>query len=450
MSRSLSFTTDPISRLTWQIALPMSIGMFFNTMFNVVDTYYAGWLGTEALAALSLSFPLYFGLFAVGSGIGQGTTALLANALGEKKPESARKIFAQAVFFLIVSSLIVSCISLFTAPWLFRQLGAEESYLETALAYINLIFIGGVFVLLPMVLNSALSAEGRTRYYRNVLIVGFFANLLLNPLFIIGWLGLPKMGVSGIALATVLVQIGACVYLWFKVAQTPIYAKLTLREFRPNLAILKKIAGQAAPAALNMLTIAIGIFVMTWYVKHFGKEAVAATGIATRIEQIVLLPTIGLNVAVMSIIGQNYGAGLQHRVREAWLTNIRYGFFLMLGGGVIIILLRKPAMQLFTEDSRVVNHGVDYLLSSSLTLAAYPILFVTVFALQGIKRPFYGLWMGLYRQLVAPALVFYLLAFVFAWGTWGIWWGTCMIVWSSALFSLFWGWRVLGRDVKSL
>lgn len=442
---NLSLTTDPIPRLTWQIAMPMSIGMFFNTMFNVVDTFCAGWLGTEALAALSLSFPVYFILIAIGSGISQGSTALLANALGANNPRDARLVFGQTLFFIIVAGIILSIAGWLAAPWLYRQLGAEGSYLAISLAYMNVILAGGIFLLLPMVLNSALSSAGNTLPYRNFLIAGFLANLALNPLFIWGGFGLPAMGVGGIALATVLVQAGGSLYLWKHVKQSEAYSGLTLAELKPDRAVLLRIAGQAVPAALNMLTIAVGIFVITWFVKHFGKEAVAASGISVRIEQIVLMPAIGLNAAVMSIVGQNYGAGNFDRVREAWITNVKYGVFLMLGGGFLIWLVREPAMGIFTKDPTVISHGSDYLLTSSLTLAAYPILFVTVFALQGIKKPTYGLWIGLYRQLVAPVIVFHTLAFTIGWGLWGVWWGICFVTWSAAIVALVIGAKKIGR-----
>ncbi len=443
MTPAPSLTTDPILSLTWRIALPMSVGMFFNTMFNVVDTLCAGWLGTEALAALSLSFPVFFTVFAFGSGISQGTTALLANALGAGKTTEARHIFAQAVVFTIVVASLLSVAGLLASPWLFGLLGAEGTYLDTVLAYMNVILGGGVVMLLPIVLNSALSATGESRFYRNFLITGFFANVILNPILMEGWLGLPALGVSGIAFATVLVQAGGALYLMGRVKKAAFCQGLTWPEFRPNRNLLKQLAAQAIPAALNMLTVALGVFVITWFVKHFGKEAVAASGIATRIEQIVLLPAIGLNAAVLSIVGQNHGAGLPHRVREAWVTNVKIGAVLMALGGLLVGLLREPAMRLFTSDPAVIRHGRDYLLSASLTLAAYPILFVTVFAMQGIKRPAYGLWIGLYRQIAAPALVFHTLAFTFGWGLWGVWWGICLVTWSAALFALWWGSRQL-------
>ncbi len=450
MDRPLSLTTDPIAQLTWRIAMPASVGMFFNTMYNFVDTYYAGRLSTDALAALSLSFPVFFVVIAVGSGLSQGATALMANALGGGNRDDARLIFAQSVVSTAVLAVLLSAGGFFAAPWLFRQLGAEGDYLRVALAYMNVILAGGIFFLLPMAFNAVLVAQGDTRAYRNFLIAGFFANCVLNPLLMRGWFGLPAMGVAGIALATILVQIGGTVWLLRHVVSTELCRNLPRALFRPNAEALRRLMGQSVPAALNMLTVAVGLFVISWFVKFFGKEAIAASGIATRIEQVVLMPVIGLNTAVLSIVGQNHGAGLAHRVREAWTTNLKYGAGLMIGGGALVWALRGPAMQLFTGDAAVVGHGRDYLLTSAFTLAAYPILFVTVFMMQGVKRPTYGLWIGLYRQVVAPLIVFNALAFTLGMGLWGVWWGITMVTWSAALFALWWGWRTVRPPLKEV
>jgi putative MATE family efflux protein len=439
----LSLTEDPIPLLTRRIAIPASVGFFFNTMFNFVDTYFAGKISTDALAALSLSFPVFFLVMAAGSGLSQGTTALMAGSLGARDVGLARRYFAQAILFALIAGCGLTVAGWLAAPSLFRLLGAEDDYLRVALAYMNVILGGSVFMILQMTLNAALSAEGNTKPYRNFLIVGFFANCVLNPILMWGWLGLPAMGVAGLALATVIVQIGGCVMLYRQVRANEHYRALPAHLFRPNFALLRGIAGQAVPAGLNMLTVALGIFVITWFVKHFGKEAVAAIGMATRIEQIVLMPAIGLTTAVLSLVGQNHGAGLPHRVREAWLTNIRYGAFLMAAGGVIVLAGRGFAMRQLTGDPLVIQHGVDYLAMAAITLPAYPILFCTVFMLQGLKRPAYGLWMGLYRQVAAPMVVIHLLTFALGWGLWGVWWGIFLVTWSAALFALWWGWRAV-------
>lgn len=449
MNRPLSLTDDPIPRLLWRIGVPTGIGMFFNTMFNFVDTYCAGMLSTNALAALSLSFPVFFTLLAIGSGLAQGTTALLAHALGERNLPDARRIFAQSVVLAAGLGGALAVVGLAATPWLFRLLGATNDYLGAALAYMDVILAGSLFFLLPMTFNSALAAQGETRVYRNFLIAGCAANCLLNPLLMWGWLGLPALGVAGIALATVLVQIGGCLYLWRHVARSEFGRELDFALFRPDVPTLRRIVAQALPASLNMLTIALGIFVFTWFVRHFGREALAAAGIATRIEQAVLMPVIGLSSAVLSIVGQNQGARLPRRVRQAWTTSIRFGVALMLGGGLVLWLARDSAMSVFTHDPAVIAKGGSYLGVAALTLTTYPILFATVFLMQGLKQPAYGLWIGLYRQVFAPLGVIYVLTFGLGWGLWGIWWGVCLVNYSAALFALWWGWRTVGFLEKS-
>ncbi|MGV3662196.1 MAG: MATE family efflux transporter [Prosthecobacter sp.] len=438
-----SLLDEPIPVLIRRIALPASIGFFFNTMFNFADTFCAGILGTDALAALSVSFPVFFLLLSAGSGLSQGTTALMANAIGAKEMQKARHVFAQALVCAVVIGLLLSGIGLLISPWLFGLLGAEGTHLRLSQDYMNVILLGGTFFILQMAVNAALNAQGDTKLYRNFLIIGFFANCVLNPILMLGWLGLPAMGVAGLALATVIVQLGGCVMLWRGVRRRDLCREMPAALFKPDLSLIRDIVAQAGPAALNMLTVGLGIFVITWFAKHFGKEAVAAYGIATRIEQMVLLPTIGLNFAVLSLVGQNHGAGYFHRVREAWKTNLLYGVGLMLAGGALLFLLKDQALALFTSDPVVLRHGSDYLGVASVTLAAYPILFVTVFALQGMKRPGYGLWMGLYRQIIAPMIVFNGLAFTLGLGSWGLWWGIGLVTWSAALFALWWGWRAI-------
>jgi putative MATE family efflux protein len=442
MKPPLSITTDPIPQLTWRIALPASVGMFFNTLFNFVDSYFASLLGTDALAALSVSFPGFFLMIAIGSGLSQGSTAMISHALGAGDRASARRLFAQSLIFAMAAGAALSVLGLLGAPYLFRGLGAEGSWLGKALAYVNVIFSGAVFFVLSMALNAGLSAQGETRVYRNFLIAGFFANCALNPLFMRGFAFIPAMGIGGLALSTVVIQVGGCLLLWSKVRRTEVAGPLRFEDFQPHPQTLREIAAQAIPATLNMMTIAFGILVMLWHVKQFGEAAVAAIGIATRIEQVVLMPAIGLGTAMLSIVGQNHGAGLPHRVREAWISNIRHGAGMMIAGGALVLAFGGPMMRVFTQDPDVIRDGTRYLGAAAFTLAAYPILFVTVFMMQGLRRPGYGLWIGIYRQIVGPIVAYQALAFALGWRLDGIGWGMAIVTWSAGIFTLWWGWRV--------
>ncbi len=304
---------------------------------------------------------------------------------------------------------------------MFRMLGAEGSYLTLSLTYMNIIWAGTLFFIAQSMINATLQAQGDTTTYRNLLIVGFFLNLLLDPWLMHGGLGVPAMGMAGIAWATVLIQVVGVFYLW------------------------RSLIAQGFPAAVNMMTVAAGIFIITWFISFFSKEGVAAYGIATRIEQILLLPTIGLNVAVLTLVGQNYGARQLERIYEVRQTALRWGLAMMILGGMLLYPMAETTMAWFTDSEAVITLGADYLRVASITLCSYVILFQTVFMLQGLKRPMVGLWIGLYRQIVAPLLVFYGLAYGLDWGIDGIWWGIFGVTWSAALFTLVYGKRILKK-----
>ena len=439
---------DPIPSLIRRIAIPASIGFFFNTMFNVVDTYFAGLISIHALAALSLSFPIFFIIIAMGAGISQGSTALIANAIGAGDEPLAHHYSVQSISFGTIFAGLLMGLGWYIAPILFRLLGADDDYLAISLAYMNVIFAGTLFFLLQSILNASLNALGDTRTFRNVLIAGFFLNVVLDPWFLFGGFGIPAMGIGGIALATVVVQLLGCLYLIRRVSRTRLWKHIHLHEFVPRPRAFKDLMIQGFPASLNMVSVAAGIFVITWFVSRFSEEGVAAYGIATRVEQIFLLPTIGLNIAVLTLTGQNNGARLYERVRQIWRTALTYGIAMMVTGGIGLFLLARPLMGLFTADQQVVTIGTEYLGIAAVTLCSYVILYQTVFLLQGLKRPMYAIWIGLYRQIVAPCLVFYVLAYWLDWKLHGIWWGVFLVTWSAAVVTYFFGKSVL-RKVAS-
>ncbi|MDF1667629.1 MAG: MATE family efflux transporter, partial [Planctomycetota bacterium] len=265
---------DPIPTLFKAIAVPASVGYFFNTMYNVIDTYYAGQLSVEAIAALSISFPVFFMIIALGVGVSQGTTAILSNVLGEENPDDAVHYAHQAIVFGVIMSAILTAVGLVASPSLFRLLGAEDNYLETALAYMDVIMYGTVFFMLNFILNGILSAHGDTRSHRNMLFLGFLLNLVLNPIFMFGFAFIPELGIAGIAWATVFIQVLTTVYLAFKVRQRGQLQFALLSPYKPDSKALGALFMQGYPASLNMFTVALGIFIITFYLSEYGKTAV--------------------------------------------------------------------------------------------------------------------------------------------------------------------------------
>jgi Na+-driven multidrug efflux pump len=247
----------------------------------------------------------------------------------------------------------------------------------------------------------------------------------------------------------VLLTASGCIYLALKARSTGLLGADFLRLARPRIEPFRHIAHQGFPAGLNMMTVALGIFVITYFVSNFGKEAVAAYGIGTRSVQIVLLPSIGLNIATLTLVAQNNGAGLFDRVRETLRTSLVYGAWVMALGTAVVLVLAGPMMRLFADDQDVIETGAVYLRIEALALYAYVLLFTHVAALQGIKRPLFAVWIGLFRQIIAPVAVFWLLTIKMNLPVTAIWWAIVVIVWTSALVALFYARRILARTAAA-
>lgn len=437
MHKSLDFTSTHIPSLIRKLAVPASVGFIFNTLFNVVDTYWGGKISTSALAAMGLTFPVFFIILSMGIGMGTGTTALISQSMGARRHEEAGKYGFQAVSFSIINSVALTIIGLAIAPSLFVILGAADDYLDIAMKYMTIILYGTVFFMMNSILNALLTARGDTKTYRNYLIVGFFLNVIMDPWFMYGGLGIPAMGIRGIALSTVIIQVFGTIYMITITRRRKIFEHARLSEFVPNRRYFVDLFGQGFPASLNMLTVAIGIFVITYFASRFGKEAVAAYGIATRIEQIALLPTIGLNIAALTLAGQNIGANLPGRVFESWKLNIRYGLIIISFGVLCVSLFASQLMHAFTADIHVIGIGAEYLKIAALFFFAYVFLNISVATLQGLKKPMYAIFVGTYRQFLIPLPLFLFLAIYLGWGTKGIWWGIFIANWSAAIFTFF-------------
>jgi putative MATE family efflux protein len=437
MLKSLDFTSVHIPILIRKLAVPASVGFVFNTFFNVVDTYWGGKISTSALAAMGLTFPVFFIILSMGIGMGTGTTALISQALGAGHHQEADRYGFQAVSFSIINSVLLTILGIAVAPTLFLILGASNDYLDIAVKYMNTILSGTIFFLINSILNALLNARGDTKTYRNYLIMGFFLNIVLDPWFIFGGFGFPALGIRGIGISTVLIQFMGTIYMVTVTRKLKIFQHAHFGDFIPQKKYFLALFGQGFPASLNMLTVAVGIFVITYFASQFGKEAVAAYGIATRIEQIALLPTIGLNIAALTLAGQNMGAGLPERVYESWKLNIRYGLMIISIGIVAVALFARQLIQIFTADIKVINVGAEYLHIAVLFFFAYIFLNISVSTLQGMKKPLYAIFVGTYRQFLMPLPLFLLFAIYFGWGTKGIWWGIFLANWSAAIFTYF-------------
>ena len=436
-ANSQNLTTQNIPTLIKQLAIPASVGMFFNTMYNVVDTFYAGLLSTQSVSALTLSFMIFFLIIGFGYGFSSAITALLGNSLGKKRYKLASIYAHKGLIFVPIIGLILSIVGYFTSPYLFMLLGAKDEYLQISIDYINPILFGAIFFMFNFSLNSILVATGDTKTYRNSLIFGFFANLILNPLFIYGFLFIPAMGIKGIAIATVLIQIINMFYLLYKVLQTKLIHFEKLEYFIPNLRVYKLFIIQGLPASLNMLTMAIGSLILTYFVSHYGVEAVAGYGIGYRVEQLMLLPALGLSTPVLTLVSNNFGAKKYDRVIETLKVSLKYGFIISTIGIITLTILGELIISLFDSNPIVVNYGIDYLLVEIWIFYAYIVLFVCVSTLQGIKKPKMLLFIGLYRQIFAKLIISYFIVKYLELDFIYLWFGILIMIYSAAIFAYF-------------
>ncbi len=404
MSKSIKLTKDPIWTLLRKVTIPASVGSLFQTFYNLVDTWFAGRISAEAIGAIAKSFPIYFTIIAVGVGLGAATNALIGNSIGEKKVRVASMYIAQSLIFALTVSIFVTLFGLNASNYLLGVMGSDAAGIALTREYLDIIFYGTFIVLIQISLNGTLNAQGDTRSYRNVLIFSFFLNIFLNPLFIWGYGFIPGFGIAGLAIATVISQLIGTIYLAYKVNNCKIKEYLKLQCFIPKFEYLKPLTTQAVPVMFSMLFIGVGIFNILYFIGQFGDLATAGYGAALRVEQVFLLPVIGLNTAVLSIGGQNFGAKAYDRIRELYTKALLFGSSFMAIAGIIIFFGAEFFVSLFTDNQEAVMSGAIYLKVAALIGPIYPVFFITTAVFQAVKKPLYSLYLSILRLTAFPFL----------------------------------------------
>jgi len=404
LSKSIKLTKDPIWSLLRKVTIPASVGSLFQTFYNLVDTWFAGRISAEAIGAIAKSFPIYFVIIAVGVGIGAATNACIGNLIGQKKMNKASLFIAQSVVFALVTSVIVTLFGFNASNFLLSVMGSNAESIILTREYLDIIFLGTFIVMIQISLNGALNAQGDTKSYRNVLIFSFFLNIFLNPLFIWGYGVIPAFGIAGLAIATVIAQSIGTIYLAYKINSCKLKKYLYIQCFIPKLALLKELFSQALPIMFSMLFIGVGIFNILYFIGQFGDLATAGYGAALRIEQVFLLPVIGLNTAVLSIGGQNFGAKNYNRIRELYTKALFFGSSFMTVAGLILFIGAEFFVSQFTDNQEAILHGAIYLKVAALIAPIYPVFFITTAVFQALKKPIYSLYLSILRLTAFPFL----------------------------------------------
>ena len=404
----MNLLKDEVSLLVRKLAVPASVGTLFQTLYTIVDTFYAGKISPEALSALSKSFPIYFLIIATSIGVTVAGTSLIGSSIGEKNEKNVLSYFGNVIIYSIIISIVVSILGFAFGEKIFLLMNSSQEVTILGLEYINVIFLGTILFILVVALNSFLHAEGDTKTYRNVLIFSFFLNIILNPIFIFGFLFIPPLGITGIGIATLIAQFVSLLVILIKILNNQRIKQITLDHFKAKFFFLKNIFFQSMPITIAILGYSIAATIVFTYVGLFGEYAVAGYGSATRIEQVVLLPILGINTAIISIIAQNIGAKYYDRVEQSYFTSIKYGLFIMLIAGVVIFISADIVPKFFSSNPEVIMHGSMYLKISAFILPAYPIFFLSNGFFMALKKSEKAMVNNIARNVIVPILSFYI------------------------------------------
>ena len=405
MIQKLNLTSSPILKLLTQIAIPSMTGSLFQTLFNLIDTFYAGKISPEALAALAKAFPLYFIIISAGIGIVAGCNSLIANSLGSNNKVAGSIYSYHSIIYAFFLSIFIMLIGTFFSYDILKFMGSTQESIALSKEYTDIIFLGTIIFLLLTSFNSVLYAQGDTKTYRNVLIVGVIFNIILNPIFIFGLFFIPAFGVAGLAISTILIQFIACIYLYFKVNQTELKIIFKISNFLIRKNFLINVFNQCMPITMALFLVAAGSYILLSFLSIFGDRAIAGYGAAVRFEHLFSLPVIGLNTAVISIAGQNFGAKRFDRIKEVYFKAVFIGMIIMCLAGIIIYLLSESIISIFSNDFEVIKFGSTYLKIAAFIGPIYPVFFISHALFTALKKTFLIFYSNLFRMIIFPITI---------------------------------------------
>ncbi len=448
----------PILRNLIKIALPLSIGFFFRTMYNVIDTYFAARISDDALSGISLTFPFFLIILTISIGFSAGISAIVGNELGKKEYKRASFYFAQSIVYVVIISIILfniimSNIFLDILNWITHIEYLDDDYLyveplphltyvQEAQSYLIIIYMGAILLILPEILSVGLNVQGLTKYTSISLIIATILNFILSPLLSLGIIPIleikvpiPEFGVKGIAVATLISNFISFIFLLYVLKnKSSLLDSLSFIDFKPIIKVFKEITKQSVPSSLNFLAFPLFFLYTNYFITLYGASAVAAYGIGLRIEQMILIPVFAINVAVSSMISQNYGAGQIIRVRQIRITGMLMSMFILFLGGLSLIFFGEYVTRLFEiRNEEIVHLSVTYLFIEGFMLVAYGIMNINSGSLQAIKKPHLPMTVNLVRLLILPPIFYYILRNILDWGLLGIWWGNFFSVWCGAI-----------------
>ena len=400
----------PINKLLLTMALPLMVSMLIQALYNVVDSIFVSQINEDALTAVSLVFPIQQLIIAVAAGTAVGINALLSRSLGEKNFEKANTVGKHGIFLAIISAIAFLVIGfLLTEPIIDMQTTDPEIRVY-AKEYMSIccIFSFGIFG--QIMFERLLLSTGKTIYPMIIQIIGAVTNLILDPILIFGYFGLPEMGVAGAAAATVIGQILAFIVAIIFNTKKNKEISVKMRGFRPSGKTIKEIYKIAIPSIIMVSISSILVFAMNSILISFTTTAVAVFGVYFKLQSFAFMPVFGLNNGMVPIVAYNYGARNRKRMMKTIKLGLMYAMSIMGVCMVLMMVFAEDWLRMFNASEQMIEIGVPALRTISICfiMAGFNIITTSVF--QAVGRAFVGMIVSLVRQMCVLIPVAYALA----------------------------------------
>ena len=412
ISKENKMGTMKIPKLLFSISIPIIISMLVQALYNIVDSIFVAQLDPIAgTGALTLAFPIQNLMIATSVGLAVGMNALLSRSLGEKNFEKANLVAGQGFFLTVCGYIIFLVFGLFLAePFVALQKQAGSDVYNYSVDYISITSVLSIGVFIQVVTERLMQATGRSFYSMIIQLSGAIVNIILDPILIFGWLGLPAMGVKGAAIATVIGQfVAGTVGIVLNLKFNP-DIKLQLKNFIPKLKVIGEMLAIGIPSVLMQAIGSVMTFSMNNILGGFSQEAENVFGVYFKLQSFVFMPVFGLNNGMVPIIAYNFGAKNKERIyatmKLAGLTAVSY----MLFGLLVFQLLPGLLLSLFAAEGAMLTIGKVALRTISLSFVLAGFSIVSISTCQALGKSIYSLIVSIVRQLVVLIPAAYLLS----------------------------------------
>ncbi len=379
---------DPIWRLLFRFSGPAIISMTVASTYNLIDAIFVGRLGADALAAMSVTFPLLLSFIALASGTGVGATSLISRSLGAGEKINADRAACVAITLCLILSALIALVCLPNIKPILTVLGAKGSVLSLAEDYASVLIKCVIFTCLSMILGNIIRAEGNPVFSSSVMVCSSIANIILDPLFIFGLGPFPAMGIAGAAVATVIAQaISTIVYLGYLLSNRAGY-EFRISYFLPYPKIVFEIyrIGVASIVRSGVQFIVMGV--VNRIAASHGVITLALIGVLVRMGRFVQMPAIGIGQGLLPLIGYNFGAGKTKRITELILKAALSGIIWSGLCWVIIMLFPGYVLSVFNSDPAFLEEGVHAVRLYFICIFILGIQMIPGFFFQGIGKGF--------------------------------------------------------------